>query len=201
MHEGRKMIIGLSAKLDCGKTTLANMLLDKYPEYTRIGFGDLLKQECSETYHYPLEWNYSEEGKQKIIIMHSGLLPRKGMTIREILQWHGTEFRRAQDPDYWTKRMKDALVPNMIIDDMRFKNEAKFIKSHDGILIRIHPYSKWKPGKFASHKSEIDLDNYTQWDFVFEPEFGELEKYMPAIERLIYWASISVGEEIPTKEE
>lgn len=187
------MIIGISAKLGCGKTTLANIFLDIHPKYIKLAFADLLKQETANTYNYPEEWNYSEEGKNQIINHND--LPRNNMTVREALQWHGTDFRRKQNPDYWLNSMKKTIdnlnnldyldPPYIMIDDVRFKNEAKFINNHNGILIRLNPYPKWTLGKFATHKSEIDLDDYKYFDLVLNPEYGKLRLCIPLIEKLL----------------
>ena len=182
------MLIGLSGKIGCGKSYLSNYFIDENPEYIRIGFADVLKKECSETYDYFLEWNYSEEGKG-MIVNHPDL-PRKNMLVREILQWHGTDYRREQDPDYWIRKMIDILLAEeipktVIIDDIRFINEAEMIKGAGGLLVRIWPYPEWKPGPYADHKSETELDNYAEFDLILTPEFGQLKECVPAIEQLI----------------
>ena len=68
-------IIGISAKMGCGKTTLARMIKEKMEE---IGFSakiisvaDELKKECSFKFQFPLEWCYSDEGKNKILTIFS----------------------------------------------------------------------------------------------------------------------------------
>ena len=182
------MIIGLSGKIGCGKSFLANLFLKEHPEYTKIGFADILKVECSNLYNYPNELNYTEDGKNQIVQANG--LPRRFMTVREILQWHGTDLRRAEDPDYWVRKMIDTLlqheVPNtVIIDDVRFLNEAAMIKGTNGLLIRLNPYPEWKPGKYADHISETDLDDYEEWNLVLSPKFGELATCIPEIERIL----------------
>lgn len=180
-------IIGLSGKIGSGKTTIANLLLEKFNEYERIAFGDILKREASKTYNFPLEWVYSEEGKNEIININPceqkslydilknaffppknilGQLPRSNMNVREILQWHGTEFRRAQDPNYWVSQMRIFIKNNpwVIIDDVRFENEADLVKELGGVVIRINPHDKWLSGDFSGHRSETSLDNYDQFD-------------------------------------
>lgn len=185
---GLPRIIGLSGKIGTGKTTLTNLLLKSFPEYERVAFGDILKREASEMHNFPLEWAYSEEGKSRIVnpgveerkslfeVMGEMLLPpepvynalpRMNMTVREVLQWHGTEYRRNQDPDYWINRMRDHVKENpwVVIDDVRFVNEANLVFELGGLLVRVDPHNEWKPGKFADHASEVDLDDYTKFDF------------------------------------
>jgi len=189
------MIIGLSGKIGTGKSYLANYFLEAHPEYTKLSFGDALKKECSEIYNYPLEWNYSEEGKGRVIACVNHHLNKhiiNGMTVREILQWHGTEIRRAEDSDYWVKKMDKIIkpfcpgvLPDVIIDDIRFLNEADLVKKYNGLLIRINPYPEWKPGPGANHRSEIELDCYDDFDILFTPKYGDLKKYVSFIEETI----------------
>ena len=188
------MIIGISGKIGTGKTHLSNLFIKKHPEYIKIGFADILKEECSKKFEYPLKWNYSEKGKNELVIYKVPIYYPK--TVREILQWYGTDVCRAKDPDYWVKKMqKRALevymkeplcgTPKIIIDDVRFINEAKWIQNMGGKTIGLNPYPGWKPGPFAKHQSEIDLDNYEDFDLVLNPQFGQLESCLPQIEFLL----------------
>ena len=89
------------------------------------------------------------------------------VTVRRILQWWGTEYRRAQDPDYWTKawgREVDALVQSdrlVLVDDVRFINELNVIRAHGGLIVKIE-----RPGFDGAnnHSSETSLDDYSRWD-------------------------------------
>ena len=45
------MYIGISGKIGVGKTTVAKMLLKKFPSYKKIAFGDFLKQEVSQKFN------------------------------------------------------------------------------------------------------------------------------------------------------
>ena len=173
-------VIGLSAKMGCGKTTLCKMIMDRAPVEVavRLAFGDLLKQECSEYFGFPVEWCYSQEGKGYFVA-------REGLdkfTVREALQWYGTDFRRAQDPDYWTKAMQEQLVfldkkhswssgLLVVVDDVRFLNEAQ-VCLDNGYCFRIEPFFGWEPGPHAGHESETALDGYEKFTEVYRPEYG-----------------------------
>lgn len=187
------LLIGLSGKIQCGKSHTAKMF--EKIGFKRLSFGDVLKEECSNIYGYPLLWNYQEKYKANKIINHVEL-PRPNMTLREVLEWHGTDYRRAQDPNYWIDRMNDTLtkivkskVPlpiAVVIDDVRFPNEACYMHDSKGVLVRIDPYDGYNV-KEPEHESETLLDDYEGFDFRFKPDFGELENqvFFPIIKYLI----------------
>lgn len=62
---------------------------------------------------------------------------------RFILQQWGTEFRRAQDPDYWVKyglnyvRQNDLRADVWCITDVRFANEAQAIRDEGGVVVQV----------------------------------------------------------------
>ena len=62
---------------------------------------------------------------------------------RWLLQKIGTEiFRKQIDPEFWVKQAGGIIESsieggeNLIIDDVRFPNEAEIIKKFDGLLVR-----------------------------------------------------------------
>lgn len=62
---------------------------------------------------------------------------------RWLLQQWGTEFRRAQDPDYWVKYGLDYIRRNELradvwcVTDVRFENEAEAIRSEGGVVVQV----------------------------------------------------------------
>ncbi|MDL2315620.1 hypothetical protein LJC59_00860 [Desulfovibrio sp. OttesenSCG-928-A18] len=176
-------LIGLSGKMGVGKTTVANMIKELVPGTERVAFGDLLKREVAERFDIPLAVFYHDKNKricanpQRFEAGWPGT--RSVMTARELLQWYCTDLVRAQNPDYWTVAMREHLrtlrgVPLVVIDDVRFPNEANFIKESSGMLVRIEAYPGYTvSADVAGHASETALDDWQTWDMVFRPELGE----------------------------
>lgn len=179
-------IIGLSGKIYTGKTFLTNLLLKQLGYgWERRAFGDALKEEVSVMFNLPLSWCYeNKDYKVDVLFRRPDSTPPKCiMTVREILQWWGTEVRRAEKEDYWTYQLEKWIEDNssrlkgIIVDDVRFPLEVATLIAHKAILFRLNPYSTWKCDlDIAAHESETALDDYTKvWDRSFSPEFGELE--------------------------
>lgn len=98
--------------------------------------------------------------------------------FRAWLQEHGTELRRADDPDYWTKALwnridaealdsgafRGAYEYKVVIPDTRFPNELESIKARSGLVIRVD-----RPGVQYygdGHISEHALEGY-EYDAYF----------------------------------
>jgi len=137
-------------------------------------------QEFKKTY-LGEEWtNFDFESVDDILLWGD---TGKPMTVREFLQKLGTEaIRDNLHPDSWVnalmvdyKEYKDIQagsmypvinkLPNWIITDLRFPNEARVIKQHQGITLRVNRETH----KVASlvHESEIALNDY-EFDYVID---------------------------------
>jgi hypothetical protein len=111
---------------------------------------------------------------------------KTAVTVRRILQWWGTEYRRDQDPDYWTKawgrkvEQLDLEHLHVLIDDVRFMNELNVVKEHGGLIVKIE-----RPGFDGAnnHASETSLDEYKAWDWVLLND-GTLEEFEMKVEQL-----------------
>jgi cytidylate kinase len=90
-------IIGLSGKIGVGKTTIALHITNLLKGWQIMSFADLIKQEAAREYGFDPALAYSKAGKETVIKLSDG--SRK--TVRELLQYYGTDVVRAGDRDRW----------------------------------------------------------------------------------------------------
>ncbi len=112
----------------------------------------------------------------------------------KLLQWWGTEYRRAQDNEYWTRQWKAAISPKaniVIATDMRFLNEADTIKSVGGYTIQVNrknvdgtPFVD--PSRDKNHPSETQLDGYN-YDYQITVKTGDLALLDQWATSLVYY--------------
>lgn len=189
-------IIGIAGKMGSGKSTLAGMLAEKLPGSFRMSFAGPLKREVSQRFNIPIGLCYSEQGKNQTVLHHD--LPGGAMEVRRILQWWGTEVRRAQDENYWIDQARKDItnlpprVRHLIIDDVRMRNEAEMILDRGGFLVKINTYPDWKPGPHAWCRSETELDTFGKWSLIVSPALGRLEDEADLI--IAHYTNLKGGE-------
>lgn len=182
-------IIGLTGPKGCGKDTVA-ALLRTHAGFYSLAFADALREEVCDAWRFEPVYLIRPETKEHPL---SDLALRKcqsdsfvgrmviwasstGKTLdldaprspRQIMQWWGTEYRRAQDPDYWTvmleRRIESLLLSGqtrLVVTDVRFDNEAA--------TVRAEPFGAkiWaitRPGcsvPAGSHVSETSGQRFT----------------------------------------
>lgn len=171
------MLIGISGKIGAGKDTFASALVEYYPRFKIKKFAENLKLISSILSGMPLQDMYTQEGKNK-------KLPYFGnMTVRELQQRVGTEaVRNNVHKDAWvvaTLGNYDPTIHDWIVTDVRFPNEAEFIRGRGGYLVRIDGMrftgssTEWK--QITRHPSEIALDDYEEWDYRFSNEWNNMD--------------------------
>ena len=133
--KSRGRLLGLAGRAGCGKSTIAQALVDRGLAQ-RVRFAGPLKDGL-------VAMGLSREqvdGALKETPSH--LLC--GATPRHAMQTLGTEWGRNMiGPDVWVRltmhRVDDLLASgvNVIIDDVRFDNEAEAIRERDGQLVTL----------------------------------------------------------------
>lgn len=169
------MIIGISGKIGSGKTYTAKYIKNKLLQYNfeKKSFGYNVKKIVSFLTGIPMTTILSRKAK-------SIYLSEWNMTLGEMFQNIGTEALRDNfHSDVWILSMfaKYNDNKNWIIDDVRFSNEAKKIKELGGILIRLEGDPKGvrkKDIRKKNHKSETMLDDYQDFDILFNSETDDL---------------------------
>jgi len=208
------MIIGFAGKAASGKTTAAKQMAPLLGENAQIipmamvlrdEVEQFLRQIGAEQF-VPLVYG-SQEDKvtpfaidsakaktacpqwQHFIDEHADIQEKPdetAVTVRRLLQWWGTEYRRSQDPDYWTKawdrkiHQYDLATTDILVDDIRFANELETLKADGGLIVKIE-----RPGfnGAGNHASETSLDNYTDWDYTLHND-GTLEQFLDKVTAL-----------------
>lgn len=165
-------LLGMAGVARSGKDTVAHYL--KYTHHFRTyAFADPLKEAASKMFGIPLEHFYDSKYKEVTD-------PFWGISPREMAQKLGTEGgRRVFGEDLWIKRAEQewndykdqfngkrdmSFYPDrdengFIITDVRFENEADFIRKNNGIVIHVKRNSIEKVREHESENGIQILDN------------------------------------------
>jgi len=121
-----KRHIGLLGFAGAGKDTAARALLER--GWQRVGFADAIKTKA-----YFLGWD--------------GLKDERG---RRLLQDLGMAMRRF-DENFWIHKAQNSMKGGpCVFTDVRFHNEAEFIRESGGIIVRV--VRPWL--QISDHESE-----------------------------------------------
>ena len=177
-EDNRPHVVLISGKAGVGKTTLAGLLskvVREREDHTSI----IMKQSVA--------WGVKQTAVQM------GWDHEKDAAGRRLLQGIG-KIGRAYDPDVWVRIACKGITDTQYhygsvesslryvwVDDWRFKNEARWFKELDYMfrvrLVRVLASSReiLKGTPEALDISELDLDDYTEFDIIVENE-GTLEE-------------------------
>lgn len=167
-------LIGLGGRMGAGKDVAAGVLCREFG-FVRLGFADALKAEVRDCYPRTLramsrlvygvtEW--SSHTAAEVIV--GQMLAEKPAVVRAFLQEHGTEVRRAENPDYWVNRLHHALerrddTDHIVVPDVRFPNEAEYLHRRGAFLALVMRGEAFDPD---AHPSESHGDAI-HWDAVW----------------------------------
>ena len=168
------MIISLMGKKQSGKDTSADYLVSRHG-FMKKSFADPLKKACKEMFLFTDDQLYGPvESKEKPDSRWFGCSPRSA------LQFVGTElFRNHLDKimpglgqnifvhhfKLWFEEERNKN-PNLrvVISDNRFINEAEFVKSLGGQIVKLYRPGLESMHNADGHQSETELDSYANYD-------------------------------------
>lgn len=125
------MLIGFHGKARSGKDTAADVLVNKF-DFTRYGLADPIKQGAAAMFGWNEEHGYGD--LKEVVDPFYQFSPRK------VYQLLGTEFGREMlRDDIWLKVAEKFVKGNKhtVISDIRFENEAEWVRQQGGLVIRI----------------------------------------------------------------
>lgn len=180
--------IGLCGYMRSGKDTIADYLIENHG-YTRFGFAQALKEEVARGVGCtPAELNGEPLRSQ----------------VRPVLQIWGTEFRRAQDPDYWVRQAETKIINHcgtttypMVFNDVRFQNEIDMLRECGFLIIKIDmsvedvlAYAEAQGEELAVTMARLEHASEREWraaefDVVIPSVRGNLQGLYDAIEAVV----------------
>ena len=176
------MILGFCGRMRSGKTELAKVCVEK--GFTKLYFALPLKQLCADILDVSIdELNrlkgdntdislqlnddickiLSEETDIPLDVVKETCLGKTISTVREMLQFIGTDLIRQYNKDWHVNRIREMINPdiNYVIDDVRFPNEKKLIEELGGdCWFIIRPTLD----NVSNHESETSLSFNDCWN-------------------------------------
>lgn len=162
-------IVALSGKIGSGKSFAASYIIKNMPEFSfeEKFFAYNVKLIASIISGLPMEDMLSEQGKNKELALYNNI------TVGKLQQVIGTDlFRAGFDDMVWVKSLFASYNPgfdNWVVSDVRFKNEANYVKKMGGLLVRLEGDPdgvRARSTRDMSHPSETDLDDYADFDVI-----------------------------------
>lgn len=159
------MLIGVVGFIGSGKGTVGDLLEQK--GFVKDSFAKPLKDACSAMFGWPRELlegdtEASRQWREQPDEFWSEKIGKK-FSPRLALQLLGTEAgRNVFHKDIWVNSLlKRAGGKNVVITDVRFKNEFKFIHKNNGIIVRVKrgPEPDWYQDAITFNKG----DRYIGW--------------------------------------
>jgi hypothetical protein len=180
------MLVGISGKAQSGKDTFARFFMFEYGVRTgrKFSYAPMLYSMDGISAISSIELKKFADALKQMVTLLTGVGRSKleeeevkntslgpewdDMTPRDMLQRLGTDLIRNQlHKDAWVNALfstYDDLQSKWIITDMRFPNEAQAVRDRGGLLVRVE-----RPDiKLMDHESETGLDDWTDWDLVFD---------------------------------
>lgn len=206
------MIVGISGFISSGKGTVATRLTEQYG-FRKDSFAASLKDACAVMFDWPremLEGETAESRKwrEEVDEWWSTKLGIPNLTPRLALQLIGTDALRNNFSDaMWFTTLENRIRKNpsqhVVISDVRFPNEIKFIQDMGGVMIKVNrgPAPVWYETAILANKGNslakgamttlYSAAHFSEWAWVgakFDQEInndGDVETLNTQIDEII----------------
>ena len=188
------ILTALCGPAGAGKDTVADYLVEHHG-YTKLAFADALRDEVGRAFDISVQLLTQRETKEHPMSalalqrcmdfefvqrmaqqFASGLHGANGIagerislssprSPRQIMQWWGTEYRRAQAPHYWVDAFMTRLIKEhqqgnhrFVVTDVRNTNEAELLREMGASLWQItRPGFDIPPGAHSSETTGAEF--------------------------------------------
>ena len=168
-----RRLIGLTGPARAGKDTAGTVIkwIQGWETYA-------LASPIKETMNGLFGW----DGRHSFGELKEVIDPDWGFSPRQAYQLFGTEFGRSLREDLWLRmaEVKYRKQGSLIITDIRFENEASFIRQNGGIIIHV---SRKDCEKVNAHSSEAGIA-WNARDMTI-PNDGTIEDFKSKVKDLI----------------
>lgn len=159
-----QLLIGLAGRAGSGKTTIADHW-KRSQGFVEYAFANPLKKMLADLLMVDLEQLDSmKRHGSPVLPVPAGFADHRMATVREALQTLGTEWgRQCVHPDIWLivagMRLDwlagDHSFRGVVVSDIRFDNEADFIRRRGGVV--IHLSRAHMDAATPAHSSELPV--------------------------------------------
>jgi len=182
-------IVGISGKIGAGKDEIAKILKRKAavfsdPRTVHKSYARELRKYVAFMTGLSVEFLETHEGKNTYC-------RRFKMTAGEVMQKVGVAFRNTFGPDIWIDLATEDFDPKAskwIFTDVRFPNEAQWIKDHGGIVVRTNgdpSGERARSKRDLNAVSETALDDYKSFDAVITNDGTLLDLQKKVVEQVV----------------
>lgn len=178
-----KTVVLLSGKKGSGKTTTANTLPDNYESHA---FANQLKRIVNTIIGMPSDWFTIDKNTVY-----------NGMTYGQLLQKYGEFTRKTLGEDYFVDYLIDEIKQSNenfhVVHDLRYQNEMKKMEQAGFRLVKIRLFGRTSSdSRDPKHQSECDLDEYPDWDIMFNTEMFTPEQIADSILKMVRYGKVLV---------
>lgn len=179
MNKCNYKIIAFVGPIGSGKTTACDWFHANYPQCYVYNFAAPIKSAVAMMFGFSGHQCNDTHEKEKVD-------ERVGFSPRKAMQLLGTEIGRQLNPDIWVIRMNDILESIkvtqlvtssndniiMVIGDMRFENEAAWVRKNNGLVVHILGCDT---NRSQEHSSEKGIDMFGDVDYYLWNDAGLTE--------------------------